>query len=290
MRVRLRAVLRTQPGLRLLGPSDLPAMLELTACDPVVNVFADYRARLTQLDPRWLGGEVWGFHEDGRLVSACHAAANLVPVQATPEALVAFAERAAAQHRRCATIVGPTEAVEPLWRAPRAALVGTPREARWRQPHLQISRSRPIAPDPLRTTDRAGRPRRALPGLRGDVHRGGRRLARDRRRRRPLPGPGRAAGREGLVVRPHRGRPGGLQGGGGGRVAVRLPGPGRLRRPRPARRGPRGGRDGGGRARWPCATSRRWSRSTSTSTTSPPARPTPAPASSRPGTFSTIMF
>ena len=28
---RLRAVLRTQPGLRLLGPADLPAMLELTA-------------------------------------------------------------------------------------------------------------------------------------------------------------------------------------------------------------------------------------------------------------------
>ena len=83
-------MLRTQTGLRLLGPSDLPAMLELTACDPVVNVFVDYRARLTQLDPRWLGGEVWGYHEEGRLVSACHAAANLVPVQATPQALVAF--------------------------------------------------------------------------------------------------------------------------------------------------------------------------------------------------------
>src|SRR3954449_7805466 len=90
-------------------------MRELTALDPVVNVFADYRARLTQLDPRWLGGEMWGFHRDGRLVSACHAAANLVPVQATPEALAAFAERAAEQHRRCATIVGPSDAVGPPW-------------------------------------------------------------------------------------------------------------------------------------------------------------------------------
>jgi uncharacterized protein len=141
-------VLRTQPALRLLGPSDLPAMLELTACDPVVNVFADYRARLTQLDPRWLGGEVWGYHEQGRLVAACHSAANLVPVQATPAALAAFAERATSQPRRCATIVGPAEAVGTLWRhlAPHWS---RPRELRWQQPHLQISSSPALAPDPL---------------------------------------------------------------------------------------------------------------------------------------------
>ena len=130
-------MLRTQSGLRLLGPSDLPAMLELTARDPVVDVFAEYRSRLTQLDPRWLGGEVWGYVEDGRLVSACHAAANLVPVQATPEALAAFAERAVAQRRRCATIVGPVQQVKPLWRH-LAPHWGRPREIRWSQPHLQI--------------------------------------------------------------------------------------------------------------------------------------------------------
>src|SRR3954463_1559864 len=90
-------------------------MRELTALDPVVNVFADYRARLTQLAPRWLAGEVWGYEVDGRLVSACHAAANLVPVQATPDALAAFADRAVAEPRRCATIVGPADAVGPLW-------------------------------------------------------------------------------------------------------------------------------------------------------------------------------
>ena len=148
-------MLRTHPGLRLLGPSDVPAMLELTACDPVVNVFADYRARLTRLDPRWLGGEVWGFHEEGRLVSACHAAANLVPVQATPGALAAFAERAAAQHRRCATIVGPAEAVGALWQhlAPRWSPA---RDLRWNQPHLQISHEPAVAPDPgVRRTEPA---------------------------------------------------------------------------------------------------------------------------------------
>jgi predicted GNAT family acetyltransferase len=129
-------------------------MLELTACDPVVNVFADYRARLTQLDPRWLGGEVWGYHDDGRLVSACHAAANLVPVQATPEALAAFADRAVAERRRCATIVGPADAVGLLWEHldphwPR------PRECRARQPHLEISSKPAVAPDPLVRRTRA---------------------------------------------------------------------------------------------------------------------------------------
>jgi predicted GNAT family acetyltransferase len=123
-------------------------MLELAACDPVVNVFVDYRARLTQLDPRWLGGEVWGYHEGGRLVSACHAAANLVPVQATPDALLAFAERAVSQQRRCATIVGPSAAVEPLWQL-LAPHWSPPRDVRWAQPHLQISSAAAVGPDPL---------------------------------------------------------------------------------------------------------------------------------------------
>jgi uncharacterized protein len=140
-------VLRTQRGLRLLGPSDVPAMLELTARDPVVNVFADYRTRLTQLDTRWLGGEVWGYLEDSRLVSACHAAANLVPVNATPTAIEHFAHRALATQRRCATIVGPAEDVDAMW----AILEPTwsrPREIRRNQPHLQIASAPLVEPDP----------------------------------------------------------------------------------------------------------------------------------------------
>jgi predicted GNAT family acetyltransferase len=146
-------VLRTQHGLRLLGPSDVPAMLELLARDPVTNVFADYRTRLTTLDPRWLGGEMWGYVEDGRLVSACHAAANLVPVEATPDAIQAFAARAIQQRRRCSTIVGPVDAVAPLWHELSSHWT-RPREFRWNQPHLEIARPPRVAPDPLvrRTT------------------------------------------------------------------------------------------------------------------------------------------
>ena len=146
-------MLRTQHGLRLLGPDDLPAMEALTARDPVVNVFVDYRARLTRLDPRWLGGEVWGFHVDGRLVSACHAAANLVPVEAGPEAIEAFAVRAASQPRRCATLVGPAGQVDPMW-ALLTRKWGSAREVRRRQPHLEMRAPSAVAADPLvrRTT------------------------------------------------------------------------------------------------------------------------------------------
>ena len=141
-------MLRTRQGLRLLGPSDLPAMLRLTGSDPVVNVFADYRSRLTQLDPRWLGGEVWGFEVDGELVSACHSAANLVPVQATPDALVAFAQQATGQPRRCSTIVGPAGQVELLWRLLEQRW-SPARDIRWNQPHLQIAAPPSVSPDPL---------------------------------------------------------------------------------------------------------------------------------------------
>ena len=141
-------MLRTQHGLRLLGPSDLPETLELLARDPVVNVFADYRARLTRLDPRWLGGEMWGYAEDGRLLSVCHAAANLVPVDATPDALEAFAGRALSQGRRCSTIVGPADAVDGLW-SHLAPHWSPPRELRWNQPHLEIDVEPTVQPDPL---------------------------------------------------------------------------------------------------------------------------------------------
>ncbi len=87
-------MLRSQQGLRVLGAGDLPDVLDLLARDPVQNVFVDYRARLTRLEPRWLGGEIWGWYRDDKLVSLCHFAANLVPVLADEEALDAFAERA----------------------------------------------------------------------------------------------------------------------------------------------------------------------------------------------------
>jgi len=133
--------------------SDLDAFQRLAGRDPVVNVFAAYRARTTNLESRWLGGEVWGRFVDGELCSACHVGANLVPVQAGADDARVFAERALARGRTVTTIVGPQQAVRPFWETV-ASSWGTPREQRWDQPHLEI-RDRPaIAPDPAvrRTT------------------------------------------------------------------------------------------------------------------------------------------
>ena len=148
-------MLTTRDDVRLLGPDDRDAFLALTALDPVVNVFAAYRARVTNLDPRWLGGEIWGRFEGGELVAGCHMGANLVPVQCTPDDVGMFADRALDRVRSTATIVGPHEAVAAFWHTVEDRW-GEPREARWRQPHLQISVDPSVAPDlEVRTTTEA---------------------------------------------------------------------------------------------------------------------------------------
>jgi ribosomal protein S18 acetylase RimI-like enzyme len=146
-------VLTTRHGVRPLGAADLDAFLALAGRDPVVNVFTDYRARTTNLEPRWLGGEMWGRFEGGELRAACHVGANLVPVQASAEDAAAFAERALARGRTASTIVGPQAAIEVIWNGV-AASWGRPRETRWNQPHLEIAGPPSIASDPLvrRTT------------------------------------------------------------------------------------------------------------------------------------------
>jgi GNAT superfamily N-acetyltransferase len=148
-------VLSTRHGVRVLGIADLADFLRLAAQDPVVNVFADYRARTTNLEPRWLGGEMWGRFDGGDLVAACHVGANLVPVEATPDDARAFAERALTRSRTVSTIVGPHEAVEVFWNIV-AGSWGRPRELRWRQPHLQIDHAPLVEGHPdVRRTNRA---------------------------------------------------------------------------------------------------------------------------------------
>jgi uncharacterized protein len=148
-------VLTTRHGVRPLGAADLDAFLELARRDPVVNVFADYRATTTNLEPRWLGGEMWGRFENGVLASACHVGANLVPVQASIDDAAAYAERALARGRTVSTIVGPQHAVISFWNGVADAW-GQPRETRWEQPHLEIGERPLVAADPgVRRSTRA---------------------------------------------------------------------------------------------------------------------------------------
>lgn len=148
------SVLSTTAQVRVLGSADVPAFLALAEQDPVVNVFVDYRARMTRLDPAWLGGEVVGRFVDGALVSALHVGANLVPVQAGPHDLDDFARHLRRMPASWATLVGPHTAVERLWSLLQDDY-GPPRAERWRQPHLETSSAPAIPADPLvrRTTE-----------------------------------------------------------------------------------------------------------------------------------------
>ncbi|MEJ7707546.1 MAG: GNAT family N-acetyltransferase [Nocardioidaceae bacterium] len=140
-------MLRTRQRLRVLGPADLDAVSRVIAQDPVTNVFVDHRVRLTRLEPRWLGGEMWGYVEGSELVSVCHAGANLSPVQTTPAALEAFTSRALEQGRRCGSIMGLHDDVTALWRALEPAW-GPPRSLRPHQPFMTLSGSPLIEPSP----------------------------------------------------------------------------------------------------------------------------------------------
>lgn len=139
-------MLTTRHGVRVLGSSDLEAFLALARLDPVVNVFAIHRAHTTNLEPRWLGGEMWGRFDGGRLVAACHVAANLVPVQAGPEDAIAFAERALTRRRTASTIVGPQDAVRAFW-GQVGPHWGQPRDVRWDQRHMAIAGPPAVMPD-----------------------------------------------------------------------------------------------------------------------------------------------
>jgi predicted GNAT family acetyltransferase len=134
--------------VRLLGDRDRDEVLAICDRDPVVNVFVASRVRAVGLDPPRLGAQMWGHLSDGRLTSLCYAGANLVPVAASPEAIVAFAGRARAQGRRCSSLVGPAPAIGQLWDL-LAPHWSRPREVRRSQPVMAISRPPLVASDPL---------------------------------------------------------------------------------------------------------------------------------------------
>jgi predicted GNAT family acetyltransferase len=135
-------------SLRVLGSADLAAALEIAHRNPVTNVFVESRLLSVGLLPAALGAEVWGYEVHGRLESLCYVGANVVPVQAGPQAVHAFADQAAGKPRRCSSIVGPAAAVGPLWER-LAAAWGPARDVRPSQPVMAVStRPRDVPPDP----------------------------------------------------------------------------------------------------------------------------------------------
>ncbi|GAB1824501.1 GNAT family N-acetyltransferase [Herbidospora sp. RD11066] len=140
-------MLRTSAS-RVLDDNDRDEVLRILDADPVANVFVASRVRTVGLNPSRLGGQMWGFGPRGGLTSLCYAGANLVPVNASREAVHAFADRARKQGRRCSSIVGPSLAVEQLWERLEPHW-GPARAIRWAQPVMSISSAPLVEPDRL---------------------------------------------------------------------------------------------------------------------------------------------
>ena len=138
-------MLRTT-NVRALTEADLPALHDLLDLDPLVNLFVRHRVDLTGLQERLMGGRIWGYYEGSELVSACHAGANIVPVQATPESIDAFAEQVLREGVRPASLVGLRSAVMPLWELVEPTW-GSARSVRPFQPFLELDEDSAVPSD-----------------------------------------------------------------------------------------------------------------------------------------------
>lgn len=133
--------------IRVLTTGDEAELLALCARDPVSNVFVAGRVETLGCDPMRVGGQLWGYFSRGRMVSACWSGANLIPVQATPEAADAFANRARRSGRRAVSIVGQAPAVHVMWDRLRSSW-GPARDVRPDQPLMVIDGPPQVEPDP----------------------------------------------------------------------------------------------------------------------------------------------
>jgi predicted GNAT family acetyltransferase len=132
--------------LRILDRADLDAALAVCSRDVVANTFVASRLIAGGIQAR-SGGELWGHYEEGVLRSLCWAGANLVPVEATPSAIEAFAARARRYGRHCSSMVGPAAAVLDLWRRLEPSW-GPAREVRDCQPLMAVDGPPMVTPDP----------------------------------------------------------------------------------------------------------------------------------------------
>lgn len=134
-------------SLRLLDRHDVAEALSVCERDVAANLFVTARLLGAGFGARSGGGELWGYHDSRGLASLCWSGANLVPVEAGPEAVDAFADRARRQGRNCSSIVGPAEAVLGLWRR-LEPYWGPAREVRPEQPLMALGGPPAVAPDP----------------------------------------------------------------------------------------------------------------------------------------------
>ncbi len=140
----------TTPTARVLDEGDERAVRRLLDTDPVAGCVIAGRVERSGTAAAALGAPLWGFGAGRDLDAVCLAGANLIPFAlpgAERASAVAFAERARRAGRRCSTIVGPAEAVDPLWEL-LAPHWGPARDHRPRQPLMAIEGPPAVAPEP----------------------------------------------------------------------------------------------------------------------------------------------
>ena len=139
--------LQTRP--RVLTSADVPAITALVRQDRVTNCVLDSRlAAAPELDPRRLGGCLWGMAGPGSaLRAAVFHGGNLIPVGDDLDALELIADQLGRSRRGCSSIVGPAAAVAAVW--PRLARRwGPARSVRAVQPLLVTAGLPDVEPDP----------------------------------------------------------------------------------------------------------------------------------------------
>ncbi|GAB3560067.1 GNAT family N-acetyltransferase [Spelaeicoccus albus] len=143
----MTAEVRVGTELRLLTRADTPAVRRLCDLDPVSNVFLAGRLELTgSADAGALGGQLWGFFRSGQLASALWYGANIIPVNAQPDGVEAFAQMLDARTTHPSSIVGPAGPVLDL--ITRLPHWPSPREVRGNQPVMVLSGPPAVAADP----------------------------------------------------------------------------------------------------------------------------------------------
>ena len=132
-------------SVRTLDRGDLQVALGVCARNIAANTFVAARLHSGGIQSR-SSGELWGYYDGGELRSLCWAGANLVPVEATPDAVEAFAVRARRQGRHCSSIVGPADVVLHLWTR-LEHYWGPAREVRDVQPLMATDAAPLVTPD-----------------------------------------------------------------------------------------------------------------------------------------------
>ena len=133
--------------LRQLGESERAAVEKILDRDPYAGAQIAERVAAHGLNWWRSDGRIFGYGPGRRVESLIWSGAHLVPVCATPAAVVAFADMLGTEPRICSSIIGRSDAVLDLW-SRLGGQWGRARDVRPHQPLLVADREPPVAPDP----------------------------------------------------------------------------------------------------------------------------------------------